>query len=72
MRTRTSKSPDEAQLYAVKPEGRHAYARLDDAKVNIVRPDAEMWFHLAGVDLGNGTDTYRNGTRRRLSPGALF
>jgi hypothetical protein len=53
---------DEAERLGITPEKRHSYIRLDDAKSNMA-PKAEKahWFHLAPVQLGNGTPDYPHG-----------
>jgi AAA domain len=55
-------SEDEAKLFAVPPETRREYLRLDKAKVNLLPPARQaQWFRLISVPLGNATATYPKG-----------
>jgi hypothetical protein len=49
----------EAEQFAISPDDRHQYVRLDSAKVNVV-PHAgrAAWFWLVSVPIGNGDNTY--------------
>jgi hypothetical protein len=60
--TLTRMSEDEAKAFAMKPEERPLYVRLDSGKVNTAPPSREAtWFKLIGVPLGNGNAEYPNG-----------
>jgi hypothetical protein len=52
----------EAEQFAIGPDDRHQYVRLDSAKVNVV-PHAgrAAWFRLVSVPIGNGDNTYPTG-----------
>jgi hypothetical protein len=55
-------SEDDAGTFSISNEDRHAYVRLDPAKVNIAaRSAAAEWFRLVGVPIGNATPEYPNG-----------
>jgi hypothetical protein len=61
--TLTSMSPEEAQLFGIDPAERKSYVRLDQAKVNLLkgRADAEAWYRLVDVAIGNATPEYPHG-----------
>ena len=60
--TLTPMSQDEASTFGVPPEDRHAYVRLDSAKVNIAAHSAKAeWFHIVGQPIGNATEEYPSG-----------
>jgi hypothetical protein len=60
--TLTTMSFDEAERFGIEERDRHAYVRLDPAKVNLAAGSAETsWFKLVGVSLGNGTPEYPHG-----------
>jgi hypothetical protein len=62
MRTVTSMTTDEAELFQVNRKDRPAYVRVDDAKVNLTPRSADaVWFKIVGVPIGNGTQTYPHG-----------
>jgi hypothetical protein len=50
-------SEKDADRYDIRPEERHLYLRLDDAKANLglVSPAAK-WFRKVGVEIANGDD----------------
>jgi hypothetical protein len=51
-----------ANAFNINPDDRHAYIRLDPAKVNITRhASAATWFHIVGVPIGNATKEYPAG-----------
>jgi AAA domain/Primase C terminal 2 (PriCT-2) len=53
---------EEAEKFGINEEKRHAYVRMDKGKVNILPPARKAkWFHLIGVQIGNGTEMYPNG-----------
>lgn len=60
--TLCSMAAEEANEFAIEPEQRRFYVRLDPAKTNIAAPPSmATWFHLVGVPLGNGTSVYPAG-----------
>jgi hypothetical protein len=60
--TLTTMTPDEAKAFGIKEEDRRDYARMDSAKVNIVRHlRGGRWYRLVSVPLNNATDLYPNG-----------
>src|SRR5262249_26023225 len=55
-------SAEEARGFAIEPQERWAYVRLDSAKVNIAaRCATPEWFHIVGQSIGNATTDYPNG-----------
>lgn len=77
MRTLTGMSEDDAKALGVDEDERAYLVRLDNAKVNIAPPArAATWFHLVGVNIGNGTEAYPHGdnvqTVELWKPTALF
>jgi hypothetical protein len=62
IRTVTTMSTTEAELFGVTAADRRLLIRVDDAKVNLAAPSSEtMWFKLVGVQLGNTSALYPNG-----------
>jgi RecA-family ATPase len=60
--TLTPMAESEAKLLGIDPEERHAYVRLDGAKVNIAaRSGNATWFKIIGVPIGNSTREYPSG-----------
>jgi hypothetical protein len=60
--TLTTMSPEEAERFEIVEHERHAYIRLDPAKVNLVPKSQDTaWFKIINVPLGNGTPEYPNG-----------
>jgi hypothetical protein len=55
-------SEDEAENFEISQADRHAYIRLDSAKVNLAPGAGDAtWFRLVNVPLCNGTAEYPNG-----------
>jgi hypothetical protein len=60
--TLTPMSEAEAERFDIDIEDRHAFIRLDSAKLNIAsRSGKTTWFKIIGVAIGNETDDYPNG-----------
>jgi hypothetical protein len=77
MRTLTGMSEDDGKALGVDEDARAFLVRIDNAKVNIAPPArTATWFHLVGVELGNGTETYPNGdnvqTVELWKPSSIF
>jgi hypothetical protein len=75
--TLTGMSETEAATLGVCEVDRMFLVRLDNAKVNIAPPSrTATWFHLVGVNLGNGSALYPNGdnvqTVELWKPAPLF
>jgi AAA domain len=53
---------EEAEAFGIAPADRHAYVRLDSAKVNITEKSGKpTWFRVIGVPIGNATTEYPAG-----------
>jgi hypothetical protein len=62
MRTATTMTAEEAELFGIALSERASFVRVDDAKINLApRSGDASWFRLVSVALGNGTHTYPNG-----------
>jgi len=66
--TLVAMTEEEAQAFGINAADRHAYIRLDPAKVNIARHSSvATWFQLHSQDIGNGAGDYPNGDSMQVA-----